>query len=320
MNGLIQSINNMPGGWFAVLILLVVIVSIILLQAIFKNLNIARLIADTPQSKIRSAAQGFIELKGKVALLGNNPLKAPLSGEDCCWYYYRIEQEITTPNADGSVSTNWEIIDSGQSARAFKLQDDTGECVINPMKSDVKPHVKSSWRGSSLSSKNTGSISAGLWTGIVSCATSNQFRFTEHRIDPGDTTYALGYFTTFPTSENPMKGIKEDQLSSHLLAKAGKSGEKINKVKNHMEKLFGSKLNHMLDEVNLSIEDWDTYVKLNDKIEQVNYLSKKERPYIISTFSEKKLVSKYRWQSFFSTFGFLATIAILFFIINSRLL
>lgn len=45
----------------------------------FRQLHRARLIEDTPTSRIRSAAQGYAELEGRAVALGD-PLYAPLSG------------------------------------------------------------------------------------------------------------------------------------------------------------------------------------------------------------------------------------------------
>lgn len=47
---------------------------------------------DTPTSKLRSAAQGYVELSGYGALLEGAPIIAPLTGLTCTWYSHEIEE------------------------------------------------------------------------------------------------------------------------------------------------------------------------------------------------------------------------------------
>src|SRR5690606_9806630 len=56
-----------------------------------RNLRTARTIEDTPTSKIRSAAQGYVELSGTASSTGET-IAAPLSGTPCLWYRYTIER------------------------------------------------------------------------------------------------------------------------------------------------------------------------------------------------------------------------------------
>src|SRR5579871_4099491 len=58
----------------------------------YKNLKFGRVIADTPTAKIRSAAQGYVELLGQGHRLNGEPSFAPLSKLPCIWYRYAIER------------------------------------------------------------------------------------------------------------------------------------------------------------------------------------------------------------------------------------
>ncbi|HEY1992361.1 MAG TPA: hypothetical protein VGH71_07845, partial [Gammaproteobacteria bacterium] len=51
-----------------------------------------RIIAETPKSLIRSAAQGYVELQGIARLMPGPPIVAPLTGKRCVWWSYRIER------------------------------------------------------------------------------------------------------------------------------------------------------------------------------------------------------------------------------------
>jgi len=59
----------------------------------FRSLHIARLIEDTPTSRIRSAAQGYVELAGRCRPLDGTQNLAPLTQRPCVWWSYRIQQK-----------------------------------------------------------------------------------------------------------------------------------------------------------------------------------------------------------------------------------
>ncbi len=55
-----------------------------------------RLIEDTPTSRIRSAAQGYVELDGQSQLMDGPTIVAPLSGKPCTWYSFTVEEKRQT--------------------------------------------------------------------------------------------------------------------------------------------------------------------------------------------------------------------------------
>src|SRR5690606_32876337 len=56
-----------------------------------RRLSEARFLLNTPTSKIRSAAQGYVELYGTLDELPGGQLEAPLTGTACLWWRFRIE-------------------------------------------------------------------------------------------------------------------------------------------------------------------------------------------------------------------------------------
>jgi len=83
-----------------------------------------RVIHDTPTSRIASAAQGYVELVGRAAMLPGPPLLSR-SGKPCCWYSV---QEFT--RVPGTI--NWLKHQRRSSTEPFLLADETGVCVILP--------------------------------------------------------------------------------------------------------------------------------------------------------------------------------------------
>ena len=65
------------GGWFAL-----------------RWLHVARMIEDTPTSRIRSAAQGYVELGGRCRALDGTQNLAPLTQRPCVWWRCRIQQTV----------------------------------------------------------------------------------------------------------------------------------------------------------------------------------------------------------------------------------
>ncbi|MGD8558591.1 MAG: hypothetical protein PVH04_02930, partial [Gammaproteobacteria bacterium] len=93
----------------------------------------ARIIEDTPTSKIRSAAQGYVELVGHGNTIDGPEIVAPLSKTPCTWYRYKVEKLDDKHDR---------TIDSGCSEDLFMLVGETGTCVIDPEGAEVTPTVR----------------------------------------------------------------------------------------------------------------------------------------------------------------------------------
>lgn len=293
MDQLIISIRSMPTQYFLILLAILCLLAIVALVIAFKNLKIARLIANTPRSKIRSAVQGYIELQGNAATLTESGIIAPLSGRRCCWYRYRVEKEITQRDQDGSTSTTWQEIDSGSSdGRLFLLKDETGECVIDPKRAKIKARTKKTWQDYSLANYNKGGVS-GFFEDFFSFADQGKYQLTEQIIEEGETLYALGSFKTVSVLENPMEQMNQQKLKQHASTH-----------KTKIAGMFERVLKRLQRDTNLSAKDWQEYTEDKDKKSFINYLHKHQQPYILSTYPEKKLIRKYYWISFFCLLGF----------------
>ncbi|MCW8959014.1 MAG: GIDE domain-containing protein [Gammaproteobacteria bacterium] len=155
---------------------------------IFRFLHRARLIEDTPTSKVRSASQGYIELDGTAELMPGDPVLAPLTGTRCTWYSFKVEERSDSYNSRGQRRRSWKTIRSGTSDELFLLRDETGECVIDPEGAEVTPSVSLTWYGdSAVWPFGVAPPKRGLFS-------SGDYRFTEKRIQPADPLYAIGQF------------------------------------------------------------------------------------------------------------------------------
>jgi len=174
--------------WAATILLL--LVALVSLYLIFRFYHRMRMISDTPTSRIRSAAQGYVELEGEGLLMKGDSRRSPLSGLPCLWYKFKIEKRVVSYDSKGHRRTRWKTIDSGQSESLFLVRDDSGECVIDPEGAEVTPNSSNSWY----------SDHAG-WNGPLPRSSfitfgSKGYRLSESRIDIGTDLYLLGRFAS----------------------------------------------------------------------------------------------------------------------------
>ena len=142
----------------------------------FRSIVRARLIEDTPTSKIRSAPQGYVELIGTGKWLEGPAILAPLSGRECTWYRYKVSEAL------------------------FKLVDDTGECVIDPDGAEVIPSQRDQWYGDARRPTGSRQPTKGShrdpgWKRVFALG-AGRYRYTESLLSPGEDLYALGSFQT----------------------------------------------------------------------------------------------------------------------------
>lgn len=117
-------IGNQPATVF-----FVSLIGIISFFAWASNFKRTRLIADTPTSRIGSAAQGYIELHGSALLDPENLIRSPISGRSCIWYRFQtfVRQH----------DNKWAKVNEGISDSVFEISDGTGRCFIDPDHAEV---------------------------------------------------------------------------------------------------------------------------------------------------------------------------------------
>lgn len=152
-----------------------------------RRLAQARLLEDMPTSKIRSAAQGYVELYGVLQEGPGEPLAAPLTGKPCLWWRYRIEEY-----RESGKSKSWRLLESGSSEGWLSLADSSGQCLINPVGAEVRPARRESWHGNRRHPRREDSH--GLFGQLLGMG--KRYRYIEERLHAGDPLYALGEFRT----------------------------------------------------------------------------------------------------------------------------
>jgi E3 Ubiquitin ligase len=172
----------------------------------FKAWTRNRVIEDTPTSRVRSAAQGYVELIGRGMLPPNSANKAPLTGIPCTWWRYKIDERRYTGR-----SRSWSTIQSDTSAVPFLLDDGTGQCLIDPRGAEVFPDATDVWYGPSEWPEVHIPNGTGIFGWLVDTFVTDKYRYTEHRLQPHEQLYAIGAFRSLGgvSVEDPDGAITE---------------------------------------------------------------------------------------------------------------
>ena len=157
----------------------------------------------TATSKIRSAAQGHVEIKGLGELMKDDVIVSPFSGSRCIWYHCTIDRK----QRHGKRST-WTNISDERSHHLFRVVDDTGECIIDPDDAYVVPETDLTWYGSSLDRSRRPPKTRRL----IGLLGFGNYRFRERLIRPASQVYALGWFRSIqnnPSEESISRQIED---------------------------------------------------------------------------------------------------------------
>ncbi len=257
--------------------------------ASFRGLKTARLIEDTPTSRIRSAPQGYIEIIGEAEDTPDaEGIRAKLTGTPCVWYSYEIEKYQSSGK-----NSSWRTVEKGASKAPIILNDSTGRCFVHPDRADVTTHIKQVWHGSSRHPTST--RNQGLF--------SRRYRYTEKRILAGQQIYALGQFETM----HPPSAVDQSKAAMNAL---------INQWKQDYDSLVAKYDRDGSGDIDL--QEWEQ-VRADAQAEAeqqvldnydhtpvnvMTYSPSRSQPFVISTSEPKALSKRYRWQ--FIGFGMLA--------------
>jgi hypothetical protein len=146
------------------------------------------LIQNTPTSKIRSIAMGLVEITGKAAPW-EKTLKAPLTGEDCVYFKYVIEEYR------GGKNSRWVTVGHGAERTGFFIEDDTGRVLVEPRGAEIDVADDFEYESGAKTDpppkvleflEKNGIGHEGFFGG------NKLMRFTEYHIAPGDVLYVMG--------------------------------------------------------------------------------------------------------------------------------
>lgn len=148
-----------PAGWVFSLAIIAVIAFFTWMSAFRRS----RAIADTPTSRIASAAQGYVEIYGSASMGAGNLVQAKPGSQPCVWFRcitYRKTHD-----------DKWREVERHASDVIFEIADDTGRCLVDPEHAEVLTTHRRTWR-------------------------EGDYKYVEYQLFPMDRIYALGEFAT----------------------------------------------------------------------------------------------------------------------------
>jgi hypothetical protein len=245
----------------------------------------ARHLLDTPTSKIRSAAQGYVEFYGVLHEAADHQLSAPLTSTPCLWWRYKIEEYQADDN-----KRSWRTLESGSSEAWLRLVDSTGNCMIDPRGAEVRPLTREVWKGSQrhpLGLAKTG------WGAFFSSGES--YRYTEERLHVGQPLYAIG---DFRSSGGGRQGLDLDAAKGAVIREW--KGDF-----NGLLQRFDSDSNGQLDEREWSRVQLAAGLEAEDRHRQqsvqpvLHHLGKpaEAQPFVLACAGEDELVRHFYWQA-----------------------
>lgn len=251
----------------------------------FVQLHRARLMENMPTSRLRSAAQGYVELEGDARLMDGPPIIAPLTKTRCVWWRFAIEEKRSSGK-----NSKWVTVESGTSDDCFELDDGTGRCVVDPDGAKVIPSARQRWYGAT----RTPHIGPALGGGWLRAGFS-RYRYTEERIHAADVVYALG---TFRTQGGGPDAFDEKVDLRDLLGKwkgdprmmalldTNKDGQVDQKEWEAARRMAVQKVR--AEHVRRAVETPDLHLLARPR---------DGRPYILSGVPQAKLIRRYRIES-----------------------
>ena len=243
----------------------------------------ARYLLDTPTSKIRSAAQGYVELYG--VLQEQASLLAPLTNTPCLWWRFKIEEYCASDKRK-----TWRVLESGSSEIPLLLADGTGECWLHPLGAEIRPATRQVWQGDRRHPLRVDQGGLLKWL-----SSGKRYRYSEERLHTGEPLYAIGEFCT--------RGGGQQGLDL-----AAAQGAVIREWKGDYEQLlkrFDADGNRQLDErewqrvrlaAQLEAEDRHRQISLQPQCHELRKPTEGQ-PFILSSHGEDQLARRFYWQA-----------------------
>ncbi|MFC3229759.1 hypothetical protein ACFOGJ_21095 [Marinibaculum pumilum] len=170
----------------------------------------AREIADTPTSKIRSAAQGHVEIvaRGSAVDQDGAAIRAPLSDSPCCYWKLEAQRRVKRPKGRSEWRTQ-------ASARMppdlLPLSDGTATCWVAIAEAEVHAGEGTTRAADDAERQAVAHLFPAAQQRLLS--RDGAWRLVETRLPADRDLYAMGRFTSYRSNEQPF-----DDSWAHRLA------------------------------------------------------------------------------------------------------
>ena len=243
-----------------------------------------RFVDGTATSKIRSAAQGHVELKGLGEWMPNDSIRSPFSNRACVRFHCTLDKKSRSGKR-----SSWTNNTDERSGSLFHLVDETGVCIINPDDAHVVPGSEKTWYGDSADARSQ----APKKTSWLRIGFGN-YRFREQLLLTASPLYALAWFSTArhdPSDEFISKRVKDLVQGWKLQPRRYLSDYDLDgnrKIqKSEWDVIHPVARKQVFDEISREKNEHHVMTRSENK----------RQPYILSATEEAELVSKKDTQS-----------------------
>ncbi len=290
--------------------------SLVSLFLLVHYLRRIRTIEDTATARVRSAHQGYVELVGSAIGMEGEPILGPLSGQECCWYSYKIEKRG---------DKHWRTLEKGDSEHLFLLRDTTGDCVIDPDGAEVTPGHTDVWYGNSdrpsTYSANPHIDSGMLWklAGLLGRETTfgSRYRYTESRIHHQDPLYGIGQFKTVDEMDHLQQ---RHEITRELLHhwKQDRAELLLRFDRNRDGHINPEEWEHARQEAATQAQAEQQQLIAGSTLHIMSDTHDRHTPFLLSTIAEFDLVRRYRRLVYLATSVFFAGGALAVWLLSLR--
>jgi hypothetical protein len=193
----------------------------------FRMLARKRLIANTPASKIRSAAMGLVEVSGLA--VGPYTMNAPITGEAC--YYYRT---MAWQLKQSGKNKEWEKVADESLHVPFYLDDNTGRVLVDPQYAEMDIHhdFHDEFSGSFFSSSLDVPANVASFLARHGASPDKKTKVEEYCIKPKNFLFILGTLAENPgvsVSAMPVRSLTSGQHTIALRIPGTMGGVSLNR-------------------------------------------------------------------------------------------
>lgn len=297
-------LQAMSGPDYTIAFTMLLALLVILGYFVYSAFRRYRFVDGTATSKIRSAAQGHVELKGLGEWMPNDTIRSPFSNRACVWYHCTLDKKSRRGKR-----SSWSNISDERSGQLFHLIDETGVCIIDPDDAHVVPGSEITWYGHSQEARRQ----APKKTSWLSVGFGN-YRFRERLLMTASPLYALGWFSTVrhdPSEESISKRVKDRVQGWKLQPERYLLDYDLNGIGKIQESEW--QLIH-------SVARKQVLAEISSEMNEQHVLSRpedKRQPFILSATEEEQLVSEKKRKAYLSTalaFMSLTALIVMFFI------
>ena len=270
-----------------------------------------RIIEDTPTSKIRSAAQGYVKLCGEQKYFIGKPLISPFTQKSCTWYKYEIGQYRRG---------NWIQIECQCSDNLIEMYDETDVCLIDTKGAEIIVPIDAIhyWEGIGKSRTLANIPTSSTKVSYM----PDPYIYKEYVMNDDELLYVMGHFETVSTKINPLylTFYKEVQIKKLL--------DRWKKNKGKLLSYFKKD-----EKDNLTEEEWQVVSQIaNKRVNKqisnnlgyytVNVISNKNRadryPFIVSAINEIEAINMFQLEYLLYVSLFLISLSNLGWLLQAR--